>query len=133
MTHHGPLLVDDNGLQYDIVLTNNGPDTATNVVLRTTGWECPGETWTPEACRQLTDRYDPGKVETVTTYLDPIPPGGHAEFPVTTLIPDEDAGTIRTTTEVVSSDQYDTASAPGTCDNGWNLQPDCMSDVVPLS
>lgn len=133
VTHHGPILVDDNGLQYDIVLTNNGPGTATNVVLRTTGWECEGTRWSPDACKPLPDRYNPAKPMSFDTYLDPIAPGGHAEFPVTSVIPDENGGTIRTTTEVVSSDQFDYASVPGTCQEGWNPQPDCMSDVVSLS
>lgn len=133
MSHNGPIMVDDGGLQYDMVLTNEGPDTATNVVVRTTGWECEGESWDRTDCTQLPDRHDPAKLEGFNVYLDPIPPGGHAEFPVTTLIPDENSGTVRTTTQVVSSDQYDTESVPAACEHGWNPQPDCMSDVVSLS
>ena len=133
VTHHGPIMVDDNGLEYDIVVTNNGPGTATGVVLRTTGWECQGDGWSPEACKPLPDRYDPAKPMSFDTPLDPIAPGGHAEFPVTSTIPDENGGTIRTTVEVVASDQFDYGSVPGTCREGWNPQPDCMSDVVALS
>ncbi|MFL6116650.1 MAG: hypothetical protein ACJ786_35630 [Catenulispora sp.] len=133
ISHHGPILTDDNGLGYDIIVTNNGPDTATNVVVRTTGWECEGGDWSLSSCRRLPDRDDPAKLEGSHTYLDPIAPGGHAEFPVFSLIPDESSGTIRTTTEVISSDQYDTASVPGTCRDGWAPQPDCMSDAVWLS
>ena len=100
VTHHGPIFTDNNGLGYDIVVTNNGPDAATGVVVRTTGFDCEANAQSQEACKP---------------------------------IPDENAGFIRTTTEVVRSDQYDTASSPGTCNNGWQPQADCMSDVVDLT
>jgi hypothetical protein len=65
-------------------------------------------------------RFDPSKPVDFETALGAISAGGHAGF-------------IRTTTEVVRSDQHDTASAPGTCESGWQPQPDCMSDVVDLT
>lgn len=133
VTHHGPIFTDNNGLGYDIVVTNNGPDTATGVVVRTTGFDCEADAQSKESCTAIPDRFDPTKPMDFLTSLGPIPAGGHAEFSVVTTIPDENAGFIRTTTEVVRSDQYDTGSEPGTCDNGWQPQPDCMSDVVDLS
>ena len=133
VTHHGPIFTDNNGLGYDMVVTNNGPDTATGVVLRTTGWDCEADAQSKESCKPIPDRFDPSKPMDFETALGAIPAGGHAEFPVVTTIPDENAGFIRTTTEVVRSDQYDTASKPGTCDSGWEPQADCMSDVVDLT
>ncbi|MFD0630706.1 hypothetical protein ACFQ9X_02630 [Catenulispora yoronensis] len=116
-----------------MIVTNHGPNTATNVVVRTTGWECQGHTWSAASCKRIPDRYDPTKPMSFDMTLDPIPPGGHAEFPIVTTIPDENGGTIRTTSEVVSSDQFDTGSVPGSCNDGWHPQPDCMSDVVTLN
>jgi len=133
VTHHGPIFTDNNGLGYDIVVTNNGPDTATGVVVRTTGYDCEANAQSKQDCKPIPDRFDPSKPMDFETALGSIPAGGHAEFPVVTTIPDENAGFIRTTTEVVRADQYDTASSPGTCDSGWQPQPDCMSDVVDLS
>src|SRR5882762_1455362 len=125
VTHHGPIFTDNNGLGYDIVVTNNGPATATGVVLRTTGWDCEPDAQSKESCKTIPDRFDPSKPMDFETPLGPIPAGGHAEFSVVTTIPDENAGFIRTTTEVVRSDQHDTASDPGTCNSGWQPQPDC--------
>ncbi|WP_194894859.1 DUF11 domain-containing protein [Catenulispora pinisilvae] len=133
VTHNGPIFTDNNGLGYDIVVTNNGPDTATGVVLRTTGWDCEADAQNRESCKPIPDRYDPAKPMDFETDLGTIPAGTHAEFSVVTSIPDENAGFIRTTTEVVRSDQYDTRSEPGACDSGWEPQPDCMSDVVDLT
>jgi hypothetical protein len=133
ITHNGPIFTDNNGLGYDMVVTNNGPNAATHVVVRTTGWDCEADAQSKESCKPIPDRFDPTKAMDFTTDLGTIPAHGHAEFSVVTTIPDENAGFVRTTTEVVSSDQYDTASAPGACDSGWQPQPDCMSDVVDLS
>lgn len=133
VTHNGPIFTDNDGLGYDIVVTNNGPDTATGVELRTTGWDCEADAQSKEVCKPIPDRFDPTKPMDFITDLGSIPAHSHAEFSVVTTIPDENAGFIRTTTEVVHSDQYDTESEPGMCDSGWSPQPDCMSDVIDLS
>jgi hypothetical protein len=69
VTHHGPIFTDNNGLGYDIVVTNNGPDTATHVVLRTTGWACEANAQNTDTCKQIADRFDPTKPMDFTTDL----------------------------------------------------------------
>ena len=133
MSHNGPIMIDDNGLIYDMHLKNNGPDTATGVVVHVSGYFCQGADWSRTSCVHLPDRDDPTKDMSFDIAIGAVPPGAEAVFPVFALLPNENSGTVRTTAEVVAEDQVDTGSVPHTCSHGWNPQPDCMSDVVTMS
>ena len=133
LSKEGPAWGDFNSLVYNIHVANAGPDAATGVVVRVTGWECQGQEWSLAACTRLPGAWDSGRPLRQDIALGPIPAGGRDAFPVEVFLPDENTATIRTTVEVVRSDQLDTASVPATCVEGWNMQPDCLSDVVTVS
>jgi hypothetical protein len=133
MTKEGPTLGDDNSLIYSMRLRNDGPVTATGIVVRVTAWFCVGSTWSLTGCTALPDPLDPGKRLDYLIRLDSVAPGQDAVFPVTTWLSNEDEGSVRTTAEVVATDEWDSRSVPGTCVEGWVPQADCVSDVVKLS
>jgi len=133
MSKEGPIWGDNNDLIYNMHLTNAGPNTATGTVVHVTGWFCEGGRWSLESCSMLPDRDDPSRPMSYDIRVNPLAPGQPDSFPVTAVLPTEEAGTVRTTAEVVQSDQYDTASVPDKCVQGWNPQPDCVSDVQPLT
>ena len=133
MSKEGPIWTDNNSLIYKMRVTNAGPHVATGIVVHVSGLFCGEEKWEVAACTALPDRDDPGKVMSVDVRLGSIAPGESAGFPVEVLLPNEDSGSVRTTVEVVSSDQYDSGSVPGSCVDGLNPQADCVSDVLALT
>lgn len=133
MTKEGPTLADNNSLIYSMSLRNDGQVTATGIVVRVTGWFCTGATWSPRTCTELADPLRPGERMDYRIQVDSLAPGQDAVFPVTTWLTNEDEGSVRTTVEVVATDQSDSRSVAGTCAEGWVPQADCVSDVVKLS
>ena len=133
VTKEGPVYGDDNALIYHIHVTNSGPAAASGVVLRVTGYECPGPIWSAASCSRLPDRVDPTQPMDYNVDLETIPAGQEDAFPVTSYLPNETSGTVRTTVEVIHSDQSDSASVQGSCAQGQNPQPDCVSDVVSIT
>lgn len=132
MSKEGPLLGDNNALVYSMHLRNDGQVTATGIAVRVTGWFCTGHGWTLNGCTPLADPLHPANRMDYLIPLASLAPGAEDSFPVTSWLGSEAAGTVRTTVEVVSVDQWDFRSVPGTCVEGWVPQADCVSDVVDL-
>ena len=127
-----PVFGDDNDLIYNITVTNKGPAEATGVVLRVTIWNCKNDLWSAATCTLLPDRKDPTQTLSYDVTMDPIKVGEPDSFPVVSYFPDESSGVIRTTVEVIKSDQTDTASVPNTCAQGATPQDDCASEIATI-
>jgi Domain of unknown function DUF11 len=133
VTKDGPIFGDNNTLIYDIHVTNSGPATATNVVVTHSAWFCPPAADGVGRCTIEDDPDNPGAPLLTKMSITALAPGQTDEFPVTSYMIGDSSGTVRTTIEVTHVDQEDSQSVAGTCASGWNLQPDCDSDVVSLS
>lgn len=113
----GPIMGDSSNVVYDVNVRNEGPGTATGLVLRAVTRTC--------YSTDVVDNSECDEQAREFFQVTDLGPGQMASFPYSIKLSDDDAAQIRTTIRVVEVDQFNTGSTGG-CQTLVDIDDSCV-------